>query len=111
MNEEIEHVDLDEAIAQAQAAFWAALGDALGDGVGATSAALPGVSALEFEQATRAAAEEWATWNSEADLLLSRCGSCSQNVRWINSPHGGWWKHESHPEDEHTAEFSLVDPR
>lgn len=105
-----EFVDLDSAIEAAQSAFWAALAEAL-QPAGIETGDFPPDASVEFETSTRQAGELWATWNSEADLLRSVCGTCTQPMRWINSPHGGWWAHEVHPEDDHTAEFALVDPR
>lgn len=31
------------------------------------------------------------------------CGDCGGVIHWIESPTGGWWAHEEHPEDEHDA--------
>ncbi|MET7944407.1 hypothetical protein [Streptomyces sp. NPDC005302] len=33
-----------------------------------------------------------------------RCICCDMAVGWVDAPTGGWWAHETHPEDGHDAE-------
>jgi hypothetical protein len=32
------------------------------------------------------------------------CINCETSVGWVDCPTGGWWAHETHPEDGHDAD-------
>jgi hypothetical protein len=37
--------------------------------------------------------------------LITNCSRCGEQIEWIESPTGGWWKHYLlHPGDDHDAE-------
>jgi hypothetical protein len=38
------------------------------------------------------------------------CKKCHRMVHWVQSPSGGWWAHDEHPEDGHDASMDR-DPR
>jgi hypothetical protein len=31
------------------------------------------------------------------------CDTCKQPMHWLNAPTGGWWAHDTHPDDGHDA--------
>ncbi|MGY1896171.1 hypothetical protein [Nocardia gipuzkoensis] len=39
--------------------------------------------------------------------IWTQCEGCGNRINWIECPTGGWWAHETHPDDNHDAVTSL----
>lgn len=39
------------------------------------------------------------------DGRVTACRVCDELMYWVECPTGGWWRHVTHPEDDHDAEY------
>ncbi|WP_433560629.1 hypothetical protein ACQP1O_23415 [Nocardia sp. CA-151230] len=41
--------------------------------------------------------------DADSHPIFSRCLACTNRIHWVESPTGGWWKHDKHPGEDHDA--------
>lgn len=39
--------------------------------------------------------------------IVATCDTCHGSIHWIECPTGGWWAHDTHPDDHHDAVTTL----
>lgn len=49
------------------------------------------------------------TWKMDDTVLWATCHACTARIWWQDCPIGGWWVHETTPEDGHDPENYPVD--
>lgn len=66
---------------------------------------------ISREMRKRALFEQWHADpdNNVHALMLPSCSVCRCEVRWVESPTGGWWQHIVHPDDDHDAQNYMVE--